>query len=216
MPLKAISGKLFVLTKQVPMQELFATTYDFLRNQQLHPYNALQQLDKVLVRSDKLSPVNCELIDPATICIQKNVTIAKHVQIEGPCFIGAGTIIRPGAYIRGGCFIGKNCVIGSSSEIKHSILLDGVQVAHHNYIGDSIIGNNVNLSSQVTCANLRLDRASVKITLAHKVIDTGMQKLGALIGDDAFLGCHVLCNPGVVIAKNTKVYPKKILSGFIK
>jgi UDP-N-acetylglucosamine diphosphorylase / glucose-1-phosphate thymidylyltransferase / UDP-N-acetylgalactosamine diphosphorylase / glucosamine-1-phosphate N-acetyltransferase / galactosamine-1-phosphate N-acetyltransferase len=195
--------------------ELFDTPYEFLFEEHNALYEALVHLERHLQSSEKLSAANCELIHPETICIQEGVRIAKHVQIEGPCFIGSGTEIRPGAYIRGGCFIGKDCVIGASSEVKHSILLDGVHLAHHNYVGDSIIGNNVNLSSAVTCANLRLDRASIKIRFEGRRIDTGLTKLGAIIGDGAFLGCHALCNPGAVIAKNARVQPKAIVSGYL-
>lgn len=197
-------------------QALFDTPYSFLFTKHQAPHNALLSFTDALTDSTKLSDVNCELINPGRICIQENVVIAKHVQIEGPCFIGKGSIIRPGAYIRGGCFIGQNCVIGAGSEVKHSILLDGVHLAHHNYVGDSIIGNNVNLSSAVTCANLRLDRAKIKLRFEGQKIETGMNKLGAIIGDDAFLGCHVLCNPGSVIAKKAKILPKTIVSGFVK
>ncbi len=143
------------------------------------------------------------------ILIGENVEISKFSSIEGPAIIGHNTQIRPGAYIRGNVIIGQNCVIGNSTEIKNSLLLDFVQAPHYNYIGDSLLGNKVHLGAGVICSNLKTDKSNVKVD----GFDTGMRKLGAMLGDGTDIGCGCVLNPGTVIGMNTTAYPLNSLRG---
>ena len=121
------------------------------------------------------------------------------------------TIIRPNAYIRGNVFIGSNNVIGNSTELKNCILLDNVQVPHYNYVGDSILGNNVHLGAGVIVSNLRSDKKNIKIG----DINTGLRKVGAFIGDNVEVGCNSVICPGTVIGKNSTIYPLVMVRGII-
>lgn len=153
--------------------------------------------------------------NPSLIRLGQGVSIEPGAYIEGPCFIGDGTSIRHGAYIRGYVATGRNCVIGHGTEIKHSILLDEVCAAHFNYVGDCILGNRVNLGAGVKCANLRLDHRQVRVRIGREKIDTGLKKLGAIIGDQAQLGCNSVTNPGVLLGPGVLCAPCKNISGFV-
>lgn len=148
------------------------------------------------------------------IFIGKGTVIEKGAMIKGPAIIGDNCEIRHTAYIRGGVIIGHGCVIGHASEIKHSILLNNVQTAHFNYIGDSILGNKVNLGGGSILANLRLDKKEVKIDYRGKKVSTGLIKLGSILSDNVSIGCQVVCNPGAILEENCQVYPLTNVKGY--
>lgn len=146
------------------------------------------------------------------VLIGKNVKIADYATIEAPAIIGHGTEIRPGAYIRGNVITGSNCVMGNSSEFKNCILLDKVQAPHYNYVGDSVLGNYAHMGAGSICSNLKSDGKAVVIH-ADQDIETGLRKIGGILGDHADIGCGCVLNPGTVIGKNTSAYPLTALRG---
>lgn len=146
------------------------------------------------------------------VLIGKNVKIHPTVTVEAPSIIGEGTEIRPGAFIRGSVITGKNCVIGNSTELKNCILLDNVQVPHYNYVGDSILGNFAHMGAGSICSNLKSDGKPVVIH-GDANYETGLRKIGGILGDHADIGCGCVLNPGTVIGKNTSVYPLTSLRG---
>jgi NDP-sugar pyrophosphorylase family protein len=148
-------------------------------------------------------PRNCEIGE--RVFVHKSVKLPGTCVIDGPCYIGAGTEIRPFAHIRGRCVIGENCLIGHCVELKGSILLNGVQVPHFNYVGDSILGNHSHLGAGVILANLRLDGKSVIVFDGAEKFDTGRRKFGAILGDNSSVGCNVVLNPGTVLQRNSRV-----------
>ncbi len=134
--------------------------------------------------------------------------------IKGPTYIGANTQIRQGAYIRGGVLVGDNCVVGHSTEIKNSIMLPGAHAAHFAYVGDSILGNHVNLGAGSRLANLKLDQTNVTVRVAERTYDTGLRKLGAIVGDRVEIGCNAVLNPGTLLGPRCMAYPLTLLQGF--
>lgn len=155
------------------------------------------------------------LIDPASISLGRNSIVEAGAYIQGPCVLGAECIVRSGAYIRGDVIAGDGCVIGHGTEIKCSILLNGASAAHFNYIGNSILGKNVNLGAGVKCANFRLDHEPITLTIDGQKIKTGLKKLGALLGDGAQVGCNCVLNPGTLLGKNAFCSPCLSVSGVI-
>lgn len=149
------------------------------------------------------------------ISIGANVIFEPGVFIQGPCVIGAGCEIRHGAYLRGGVILGEGCVVGHAAEIKHSILLNRAHATHFVYVGDSILGNDVNLGAGVKCANLRLDRKEVTIAFDGKKYKTGLKKFGAIVGDGTQIGCNSVLNPGTIFGKEALCYPLVHASGVI-
>jgi NDP-sugar pyrophosphorylase family protein len=149
------------------------------------------------------------------ISIGKGTILEPGVMIEGPCIIGRDCVLRHDACLRGGVILGDRCVIGHSSEVKGSIFLHGAAAPHLAYVGDSVIGNEVNLGAGVKCANLRLDRTEITILWEGKKLKTGMRKLGAIIGDRAQVGCNCVLSPGTLIGQGTVCHPLLHLAGFL-
>ena len=149
-----------------------------------------------------------------TILVGKNVKISKTATIEGLVIIGDNTEVRPGAYIRGNVITGRDCVIGNSSELKNCVLLRHVQVPHYNYVGDSILGNGAHMGAGSICSNLKSDGKNVVIH-GDEEYETGLRKIGGILGDNADIGCGCVLNPGTVIGKGTSVYPLTSVRGVI-
>lgn len=146
------------------------------------------------------------------VFVGKDVKIASTVTIEAPAIIGDGCELRPGAYIRGNVIIGRNCVIGNSTEIKNSVILDKAQIPHYNYVGDSVLGNHAHMGAGSICSNLKADGKAITIK-GDENYETGLRKIGGILGDDADVGCGCVLNPGTIIGKRTSVYPLNALRG---
>ncbi len=155
------------------------------------------------------------LINPEKISIGRGTVVEPGAYIKGPCFIGENCTIRHGAYIRGDLLTGNGCVIGHDTEVKHSIFLNQANAAHFAYVGDSILGNRVNLGAGTKCANLKLNHDSISIRYQSQKINTGRRKLGAIIGDDSQLGCNSVTNPGAFLGKKVFCYPCINIGGII-
>jgi len=149
------------------------------------------------------------------VWVGSNVNISDMTTIIGPCIIDDNTEVRPGAFIRGNVIIGKGCVIGNSTEIKNSILFDGVQVPHYNYVGDSVLGYKAHLGAGAIISNLKNDKSNIVIKDIDN-IDTGLRKFGAIIGDNVDIGCNSVVFPGSIIYPNSSVYPLTRVRGVIK
>jgi NDP-sugar pyrophosphorylase family protein len=141
--------------------------------------------------------------------------LSPNATILGPAWIGDGVEIRQGAYVRGNVIAGAGCVIGNSTEVKNSLLLEGVQAPHFNYVGDSVLGNRAHLGAGVICSNLRLDQRAVVVQTPGGPADTGLRKLGALLGDGAEAGCNSVLNPGAILGRRALLAPLTSFSGFL-
>jgi len=141
------------------------------------------------------------------IVICAGARIHPTAVIEGPIYIGRDVEIRPGAYLRGGIWIGDRCVVGTNTEIKRAILLPHAKAPHLNYIGDSILGADVNLGAGTILSNFRHDGKNIKIPHDGQRLDTGRRKLGAILGDGVLTGCNSVLHPGVVVGRGTQIYP---------
>lgn len=150
--------------------------------------------------------------------IQKNVFVHESAKIwpgatlVGPAIIGKNAEIRPGAFLRGKVIVGDGCVIGNSTEIKSSIIFDEAKLPHYNYVGDSIIGYRAHLGAGAIASNLRLDKKTVRI---GGKFDTGLKKLGVILGDYAEVGCGALLCPGSIVGREAVIYPMTTVSGII-
>lgn len=149
------------------------------------------------------------------IYIGPDVIVEPGALIKGPAYIGKGSIVRHAAYVRGNVLVGEYCVIGHATEIKNSIMLNHANAAHFNYVGDSILGNRVNLGAGTRLANLKNVEGEVVVHLEEKEYPTGLKKFGAILGDDAKTGCNVVTNPGTILGKRTIIYPCLSVRGYI-
>jgi acyl-[acyl carrier protein]--UDP-N-acetylglucosamine O-acyltransferase len=141
------------------------------------------------------------------ISIGQGSVIEPGALIKGPTIIGKNTEVRQGAYIRGTCIVGDRCVVGHTTEIKSSVMLNGAKAGHFAYIGDSILGNNVNLGAGTKLANLKLTNSNIIIKINNMIHNTGIRKFGAIMGDGVETGCNSVTNPGTILGKTSMVYP---------
>ncbi len=178
-----------------------------------YPWQALRELKEfIYILGESLN--KSEYNNPVKgIWIHKSAVVAQSAQICSPCIIGANTEVRHCAFIRGSVLIGDSCVIGNSTEIKNSVLFDRVQVPHYNYIGDSILGYKAHLGAGAVTSNVKSDKSEVHLNIDGEIIHTEMKKFGAIIGDEAEIGCGSVLNPGTIIGRNTTVYPLTSLRG---
>jgi bifunctional UDP-N-acetylglucosamine pyrophosphorylase/glucosamine-1-phosphate N-acetyltransferase len=147
--------------------------------------------------------------------IGKNSMIRNGSYIIGPVVIGENCDIGPNCYIRPNTSIGNNCRIGNAVEVKNTIVMDHSNIPHHNYVGDSIIGENCNLGSGTKVANLRLDNKNVYTIVRGERIETDRMKLGVIMGDNVKTGVNSVINIGTVIGENSLIGPGAIVSGAI-
>lgn len=155
------------------------------------------------------------LVNPEHISIGKGTLVESGAYIKGPCVIGENCEIRQGAYIRGKVIAGNACVIGHATEVKNSIFFNEAKAGHFAYVGDSILGNRVNLGAGTKCANLRFDGKTVPIINGDNRYDSGLRKLGAIFGDDVQTGCNSVTNPGTVMEIGSILGPCATTHGVI-
>lgn len=178
------------------------------------PWESVSQIMPYIQKLFMTHAVSANYKEGKEVHVGQGTKIHPSVEINGPAIIGKNCIINHTAFLREGCIIGDNVHIGHAVELKHSIILNNSIIAHLNYVGDSIIGNNVNISGGAILANFRLDKQniSIKNTDGSK-IETGLQKFGAAVGDNTVIGVNSVLNPGTLLGKNTIVYPLKSVSG---
>jgi NDP-sugar pyrophosphorylase family protein len=141
------------------------------------------------------------------IAIHSSAIVEKGAVSKGPIIISKNCFIAANAYLRGGVFLGENVRIGPGCEVKSSIILNDTTIAHFNFIGDSIIGSNVNFEAGAHTSNHHNDRLNKEISVLWKgrVIETNTTKFGSLIGDNSKIGANAVLFPGTILEKNSIV-----------
>lgn len=166
----------------------------------------------IVTKGDKLLQ-GASVIMGGAVFMGKQISIGKGVLIETGAMISSPTVIddrcvvRQGAYVRGYCLFGKQCVIGHVTEVKHSIFLNDAKAGHFAYLGDSILGTNANLGAGTKLANLKFTSGNVSIKTPDGMIDSGLRKFGAILGDNVQTGCNTVTNPGTIIGPKSMILP---------
>lgn len=171
----------------------------------LAPWFAVQEAENI-IRS-ALGKVGDEYSMGGEFAIHSTATVEAGVILKGPGIIGARCYVAAGSYLRGGVFLADDCIIGPSSELKSSFMFSASKIAHLNFVGDSIIGSGINIEAGAIVANYRnefVDKA-IRIKLASGVIETNVDKFGALIGDNVRIGANAVVAPGALIVPGTKI-----------
>ncbi len=148
------------------------------------------------------------------VWVHHSAKVAPTAFLGAPCIIGANSEVRHCAFIRGSALVGENCVVGNSVELKNVILFDNVQVPHYNYVGDSILGYKAHMGAGSVTSNVKSDRSLVVIH-GETEMETGIKKVGAMLGDHVEVGCNSVLNPGTVIGRNSNVYPLSCVRGVV-
>jgi UDP-N-acetylglucosamine diphosphorylase / glucose-1-phosphate thymidylyltransferase / UDP-N-acetylgalactosamine diphosphorylase / glucosamine-1-phosphate N-acetyltransferase / galactosamine-1-phosphate N-acetyltransferase len=146
--------------------------------------------------------------------ISSEAVVESGAELIGPVLVGPGCHLAANSVLRGPVLLGKDVYVGRYSEVKASIVLDEAKVPHLSYVGDSIIGADVNMGAGAVLSNLKLDWGPITVHVQGRDFATGMQKLGAILGDHVQIGCNAVLHPGTVIGANTWVYPCASLRGY--
>ena len=149
------------------------------------------------------------------VIIGAGTIVEPGVMIKGPAIIGKNCQIRHNAYLRENVLIGDGCVVGNASELKNSLLFNGAQVPHFNYIGDSILGHKAHLGAGAKISNVKLFPGNIEVEVEGVPRDTGLRKFGALLGDGAEAGCNAVLNPGSILGRGAVVYPNVFWRGIL-
>jgi bifunctional UDP-N-acetylglucosamine pyrophosphorylase/glucosamine-1-phosphate N-acetyltransferase len=178
----------------------------------------LLKANEILLRNLK-ADVQGEVDGGATlegpVALGKGSRILAGANVRGPTVVGERSEIGPNCFIRPSTSIGSGCKVGNGSEVKNSIVMDGTHVPHLNYVGDSILGERCNLGAGTKVANLRLDEGNVRITVKGKEVDTGLRKLGVVMGDDVKTGINASIDVGTVIGEGTFIGVGAVVRGTI-
>ena len=180
-----------------------------------YPWEALPLISDFIM---KVGPT----LDPAIyekrgddIWIARSADVFESASLKGPLIIGPNAQVRHCAFIRGSVIVGENAVVGNSTELKNVILFDNVQVPHYNYVGDSILGYKAHMGAGSITSNVKSDKTLVCVKYEGGVIETGLKKFAAIVGDNVEVGCGSILNPGTVVGRGTRIYPLSSVRGAI-
>ncbi len=166
-----------------------------------------------LVSRSAVIEKNVTLKGKVVVC--DNVRIRSGAYIVGPVIIGDGSLIGPNCFLNRNLVIGPGARITQGAELKNSLLKNNVYMYHFSYLGDSIVGNNVNIAAGVITAVQRFDKKAIEIHIGDARLPTSRSKYGAVIGDDVQLGVNSIVYPGRLIAPSTLVPPGSLVKNNI-
>ena len=180
-----------------------------------YPWEVLGRIKREILRiGEGLSAEEYDKIGE-DVWIAKSAKVAPTAYINGPAIIGKDAEVRHCAFIRGSAVVGEGAVVGNSTELKNVILFDKVQVPHYNYVGDSILGYKAHMGAGAITSNVKSDKTLVSVHAGGQVMETGLKKFGAILGDYAEVGCNSVLNPGTVIGRNANIYPLSMVRGYV-
>lgn len=178
-----------------------------------YPWEALARLDafgKSLL-DDRRGSVHPTAIVNGPLYIAEGAEVGPYALLDGPVYLSQGAVVGHAAYLRGPVVLGPGAKVLHSSEVKRSILLAGAKAPHFNYVGDSVVGNHVNLGAGVKLANFKAFGDEVKIGGQG----TGLRKFGSAVGDDVSIGCNAVLAPGTLVGRGTIIYHGATVRGLV-
>ena len=179
-----------------------------------YPWEALKGIkDMILALGPTLGEEYEEVSE--NVWVHKTAKVFPSAYLGAPCIIGANTEVRHGAFIRSSALVGADCVVGNSVELKNVILFDHVQTPHYNYVGDSILGYYSHMGAGSITSNVKSDKTLVVVKDGDEKIETGIKKVGAMLGDFVEVGCNSVLNPGTMIGRHSNIYPTSCVRGVI-
>jgi len=203
-----------MLKKYKDLLNLDATIAKDLFEKVNHPWEALPLIKNFILELIPNLGEEYEEVEE-NVYVHKDAKVAKTACIVGPTIICKGAEIRHCAYIRGSVIVGENSIVGNSTEVKNAIIFNNVQCPHYNYVGDSVLGEYAHTGAGVILSNVKSDKKNVKIKVDDEILETGLRKFGAIIGDHVEVGCNSVLCPGTIIFPNTNIYPLTRVRGVI-
>lgn len=182
----------------------------------VYPWELLPKIGAYIIELGGSLPADKYEKRGENIWIAKSAKVAPTAYMNGPCIIDEDAEIRHCAFIRGNAIVGKGAVVGNSTELKNVILFNKVQVPHYNYVGDSILGFKSHMGAGSITSNVKSDKTLVVVKSSYGNIETGLKKMGAMLGDNVEVGCNSVLNPGTVIGRNSNIYPTSMVRGYVE
>ncbi|MCX4306172.1 MAG: UDP-N-acetylglucosamine pyrophosphorylase [Acetatifactor sp.] len=180
-----------------------------------YPWEVLPGIHDFIIELGKSLPKELYEERGEHIWIARNAKVAPTACLNGPLIVDEEAEIRHCAFIRGSAIVGKGVVVGNSTELKNVILFNKVQVPHYNYVGDSVLGFKSHMGAGSITSNVKSDKTLVMVQGEGIRIETGLKKMGAMLGDNVEVGCNSVLNPGTVIGRNSNIYPTSMVRGVI-
>lgn len=199
-------NNLFSLDESIAKDLLIKYTY---------PWEVLPHISEFILELGKKLPKDEYKKIGEDVWIHKSAKVFESAYIHGPAIICKDAEVRHCAFIRGNAIVGEGAVIGNSTELKNVIIFNKCEVPHYNYVGDSILGYKAHMGAGSITSNIKSDRKLVVIKDGDEKIETGLKKIGAMLGDNVEVGCGSVLNPGTIIGKNTNIYPLSSVRGVI-
>ena len=197
---------LFSLDESIAKDLLIKYTY---------PWEVLPHISEFILELGKKLPKDEYNKIGEDVWIHKSAKVFESAYIHGPAIICKDAEIRHCAFIRANAIVGEGAVIGNSTELKNVIIFNKCEVPHYNYVGDSILGYRAHMGAGSITSNIKSDRKLVVIKDGEEKIETGLKKIGAMLGDYVEVGCGSVLNPGTIVGKNTNIYPLSSVRGVI-
>lgn len=195
--------------------DLKETDYSFLFKGLAYPFEAIPLIKtKFEDCVKKLDNFEYNRIKDG-VYVHRSVTVLKSVYLGRNIIIGKNVDLRNSAFLRENVIIGNDAVVGNSTELKNVLLFNKAKAPHFNYVGDTIMGYNSHIGAGVKVSNLKLDETNIILKVGDETLDTKLRKFGAIIGDNAQVGCNAVLNPGTILGKNTFVYPLSFVRGIV-
>ena len=180
-----------------------------------YPWEALPKIHDFIISLGETLPKDIYEERGEHIWVAKSAKVAPTACLNGPLIVDEEAEIRHCAFVRGNAIVGKGAVVGNSTELKNVVLFNKVQVPHYNYVGDSILGFKAHMGAGSITSNVKSDKTLVTVKGDGILIETGLKKMGAMLGDHVEVGCNSVLNPGTVIGRNTNIYPTSMVRGVI-
>ena len=180
-----------------------------------YPWEVLPRIHDFILELGKRLPEEIYEKRGEDIWVAKNAKVAPTACLNGPLIIDEEAEVRHCAFVRGNAIVGKGAVVGNSTELKNVVLFNKVQVPHYNYVGDSVLGFKSHMGAGSITSNVKSDKTLVVVKNGEEKVETGLKKMGAMLGDHVEVGCNSVLNPGTVIGRNSNVYPTSCVRGVI-
>lgn len=211
------------IIKELTIEALYSlehTAAEPLLRKLVYPWEALPEIKSFIIEYGRSLPADEYDMPAENVWIHKTASVAPTASITGPAVIGAETEVRQCAFVRGNALVGENCVVGNSTELKNVIIFDNVQVPHYNYVGDSILGYKSHMGAGSITSNVKSDKTLVNVKGtaedgAKFLVETGLKKFGAMLGDNVEVGCNSVLNPGTVVGAGSNIYPLSSVRGYV-
>ncbi len=204
--------------KQVTVNELFdlkETIASALFADVIYPWEVLSKIHDFILELGKSLPEDIYEKRAEDIWVARSAKVASSACLNGPLIIDEEAQVRHCAFIRGNAIVGKGAVVGNSTELKNVVLFNKVQVPHYNYVGDSVLGYKSHMGAGSITSNVKSDKTLVTVKCGDDRLETGLKKMGAMLGDRVEVGCNSVLNPGTVIGRDSNIYPTSMVRGVV-